>query len=95
VFFRTTWISSTLFKVSILLSTVHVYLLINLRIELPYIIQQKGGLTPVTQLSVLSALKKKITKIRKFQHLNRTSGVDDVSVITFEIKSLLHVQFRP
>jgi len=51
--FRTTWISSAVVNVSILLFSVHVYLLISLRIGLPYIHQKKGGLTPVTLLTII------------------------------------------
>ena len=53
-FFRTTWISSTLVKVTIFLSSVHVYLLLT-SIGLHYFHSKKGGLfMTVTYLSVLS-----------------------------------------
>ena len=59
--FRTTWISSTLVKMTIPLSSVHVYLLIC-SIKLPYFHCKKGGqLTSVSYLSVLSTLRSQIT----------------------------------
>jgi len=54
-FFRTTWISSTLAEVSIPISSVHVYLLIRLKIGLPYFDHLKGGQV-MTVMTVLSTL---------------------------------------